>query len=226
MPSSGYSMGPLIIGDSAGTAIDYCTLADVELYAGVDFSDGMGPTDSQIATMISNYSRMIDAYLGVQQASTVSVEEWFDTKCFGEHIVLGLRPVQSITSILEVKGDGTTIALVQGRNRNDEDYWLQNSDAGIVRFGAEWGETLNNRLKVTYVAGNTTVPPMVKQAVILMCVRASSRSALNDENCLDRIAAMWERLEIGAQKELDWVMSELKPQKLVGVATFGLNGAY
>ena len=55
--------------------------------------------------MISNASRFIDAYLGAQQAGTVTVEEWFDTTFFGQHIVCGIRPVQSISSIKEVKGD-------------------------------------------------------------------------------------------------------------------------
>ena len=44
------------------TAIDYCTLAEVETYAGINFSDGIGPTDSELATMITNASRMVDAY--------------------------------------------------------------------------------------------------------------------------------------------------------------------
>ena len=40
-------------------ATDYCTLAEVEAYAGVDFSEGIGPTDSQIATMITTASRLL-----------------------------------------------------------------------------------------------------------------------------------------------------------------------
>lgn len=226
MPSSGFSMGPLIIGEESQTALDYCTLADVEAYAGVDFSAGIGPTDSQIATLISNASRFIDAYLGAQQAGTVTVEEWFDTTFFGQHIVCGIRPVQSITSIQEVKGDLEELTMTQSRSRDDGDYWLGDSDAGIIRFNMKFGETLNNRLKVTYIAGNSAPPAMVKLATILMVVRNASRAALNDENCLDRIKDMWMNLQSSVQSELDFVLRELAKEKLVGVATFGNSGAY
>jgi len=227
MPSSGYFFGPLIIGQATDTALDYCTLADVETYAGVDFSEGIGPTDSQIATMISNASRVIDAYLGTQQASTVSVEEWIDSTVFGEHAVLGLRPVASITKIEEYDGSGTvSYTLVQGRNRDTDDYWLHNPEAGIIRFNSYLGERVKNLLKVSYVSGNTEVPAMVKMATILMVCRNAARAALNDENCMDRVKDMWYRLEDNTNKELDWFLNELKKQKLVGVATFGLKGNY
>ena len=227
MPSSGYFMGPLIIGQATDTALDYCTLSDVETYAGVDFSEGIGPTDSQIATMISNASRVLDAYLGTQQASTVTVEEWIDTKFFGEHAVMGLRPVASVTKIEEYDGAGTVVkTLEQGRVRDTDDYWLHNPEAGIIRFTGYFGENINNLLKVTYVSGNTTVPAMVKMATILMVCRNAARAAMNDENCMDRIKDMWVRLEGNTQSELDWFLRELRKEKLVGVATFGLKGAY
>jgi len=226
MPSSGFSMGPLIISQGSQTALDYCTLADVETYAGVDFSLGIGPSDSQIATMISNASRFIDSYLGAQQAGTVTVEEWFDTTFFGQHIVCGIRPVQSISSIKEVKGDLEEITMTQSRSRDDGDYWLGDSDAGIIRFNMKFAETLNNRLKVTYIAGNLAPPSMVKMATILMVTRNCARAALNDENCLDRIKDMWLNLQASVQNELDFIMRELAKEKLIGVATFGNNGAY
>jgi hypothetical protein len=220
-------MGPLIIGEDSQTAIDYCTLAEVEAYSGIDFSDGLGPTDSQIATMISNASRLIDAYIGEQQAGTLGVEEYFDTVYFGSHIVLGIRPVQSISSIITTKGDGTTDeTLINSRNRNDGDYWLANGGAGIVRFNGEFGETIVNRLKVTYIAGNTSPPPKVKMATIFMVVKQACRAAFNDENCTDRVKEMWTRLYDTTSDELDWLMKELKKEQSIGVATFGLNGAY
>jgi hypothetical protein len=227
MPSSGYFMGPLIIGQASETALDYCTLADVETYAGVDFSEGIGPSDSQIATMISNASRVLDAYLGTQQASTVTVEEWIDSTTFGEHAVMGLRPVASVTKIEEVDGAGVVVkTLLQGRDRDSDEYWLHNPEAGIIRFQSYFGGKIKNFLKVTYVSGNTTVPAMVKMACILMVCRNAARAALNDENCMDRIKDMWARLEDNTQSELDWFLKQLRKEKLVGVATFGMKGAY
>ena len=59
--SVGWSMGQLIVDETITSAIDYCTLADIEAYCGVDFSDGIGPSESQIVTMIGNASRLVDA---------------------------------------------------------------------------------------------------------------------------------------------------------------------
>ena len=70
------------------TAIDYCTLADVEAYSGVNFSDGIGPTDSEIATMITNASRMVDTYAGIQLAGTEDLVEYQDASRLMQHLVL------------------------------------------------------------------------------------------------------------------------------------------
>ena len=95
----GWSMGQLIVDEGATSAIDYCTLADVEAYTGVDFSEGIGATDAQIALMISNASRLVDAYAGTQVAGTVGVTEYFDINGWTKHLVMGIRPVTSITNI-------------------------------------------------------------------------------------------------------------------------------
>ena len=57
-------------------AMDYCTLADVEAYCGVNFSDGIGPSDTEINTiLIPNASRLLDDYAGRQLAGTTTVTE-------------------------------------------------------------------------------------------------------------------------------------------------------
>ena len=137
-------------------------------------------------------------------------------------VVLDLEPL--LVAAKQAIDEGLTMAVHV--SRPDGDYWLGDSDAGIIRFNMKFGETLNNRLKVTYIAGNTEPPAMVKLATILMVVRNASRAALNDENCLDRIKDMWMNLQSSVQSELDFILRELAKEKLVGVATFGNSGAY
>ena len=42
MVTTGIDLGPLIVDEDTVTYLDYCTLADVEAYAGVNFSDEFG----------------------------------------------------------------------------------------------------------------------------------------------------------------------------------------
>ncbi len=231
MPSAGFTMGGLIIDETAQTALDYCTVADIENYIGMDFSasaGGMGPTESQISTMISNASRMMDTYAGRQIAGQLSATEYFDMNNFQRHIVLGLRPVTSITNAWTVNDSGTETVLEQGRVRNEDDYWLADQEAGIVRFhGAFWNDDIGaNSLKVTYISGETAAPADAKMATILWVVRAAARATLNDENCMERVKEMWSRLLKSTDSELDFWLDQIKDSSPVGVATFGLKGAY
>jgi hypothetical protein len=230
MPSAGFTMGGLIIDESSQTALDYCTVADVENYIGMDFTtsaDGMGPTEAQIATMISNASRMIDTYAGRQIAGQLAVTEYFDMNNAQRHIVLGLRPVASITNAFTVNDSGTETTLEQGRVRNDDDYWLADQEAGIVRFHGAFQDDIGPAsLKVVYISGETSAPADAKMATILWVVRAAARATLNDENCMERVKEMWSRLLKSTDSELDFWLRQIREDSPVGVATFGLKGAY
>lgn len=228
MPSSGFVMGGLIIDGSSQTELDYCTLAEVEAYAGVNFSDGIGPTDSQIATMISQASRMMDVYAGKQIAGQLGVTEYFDIHYSTQHIVLSQRPVASITTLHSVNDSGTETLMTQGRVRNTDDYWLADQEAGIVRFHGKYfnEETGKQALKVNYISGEVDPPANVKMATILWVVRAAARAAMNDENCMERIKEMWSRLLRSTESELEFWLETVKKTEPVAVATFGLEGGY
>ena len=226
------SLGPLIVDDSTISYLDYCTKDEVEAWAGVDFSDGMGPTDAQLTTMISQASRMLDVYAGYQVAGTYTVTQYFDVNYRLEHIVLGRRPLQSVTTLHTIDDNGSETLLTQGRNRNNDDYWLSDSDAGIVRFnGRTFGSdsyygNARNYIKVVYLAGNTSIPSEVKMAAILMVVRSAARATLNDENCLERVKEMWLKLLSSTEKELNQVLPYVQQNQPVAVAAFGNSGAY
>lgn len=203
------------------TATDYCTLAEVEAYAGVDFSDGMGPTDTQIGTMITTASRLMDAYAGVQFAGTESHTEYFDTAFGLAFLTLSQRPASSITSIHSVSPSGVETLLSAGRVANNDDYYLHDPAAGIVRFHYAFTEAQGSRLKVVYDAGATNPPADVKMATILHVVRSAARAAMNDENCMDRVKEFWKSLISDSKQEYEDLLVQVKSHKLIGVATFG-----
>lgn len=202
-------------------ATDYCTLDEVEAYAGVNFSDGIGPTDSQIATMISTASRLMDAYAGHQFAGQETHTEYFDTAYGLASITLGTRPVVSITSIHSISSNGQETLLEQGRVRNDDDYYLGDAEAGLIRFHYSFTEAIPSRLKVIYDAGATTPPADVKMATILHVVRSCARAAMNDENCMERVKEFWRELIKDTNAEYQQLLEKVKSHTKVAVATWG-----
>ena len=203
------------------TAADYCTLDEVEAYAGVNFSDGIGPTDAQIATMISNASRLMDAYAGHQFAGQESHTEYFDTAYGLASITLGTRPVVSVTSIHSVSSDGQEDLLVKGRTKNTDDYYLADTESGLVRFHYAFTEAIAGRLKVEYSAGATAPPADVKMATILHVVRSAGRAAMNDENCMERVKEFWRELIKDTLREYEQLLVKVKSHTKIAVATWG-----
>ena len=125
--------------------------------------------------MIGNASRLVDAYAGVTIAGTVRTTEYFDVNMFTKHIVLGVRPVASITNIFTIDSSGAETTLVQGRVRNTDEYWLHDADAGIVRFMGEFIEDGKVAMKVVYIAGNATPTIEAKMATIMMVARNAAK---------------------------------------------------
>jgi hypothetical protein len=208
------------------TAIDYCTLAEVEAYSGVNFSDGIGPTDAEIATMITNASRLVDTYAGRQLAGTETHIEYFDSTTRMKHLVLGNRPIISVTKVEETKSDGSLTELTEGRNRDGVDeYWLDDADSGIIRFHSAIGIQALQLFKVTYIAGRTEPPMEAKMATIMLVVRQAARAALNDENCETRIKEMWNRLLASSEKEYREMLDRVKRDAYTAVSVFGNGGA-
>ena len=180
--------------------------------------------------MITNASRLVDAYAGRQLAGTETRSEYFDVWTETEHFVLKYRPVVSVTQLATVSDLGVETALVQSRDRGTGDYWLADPEAGIIRlqglFGGGIGAVIRQYVKVDYTAGETTPPAFAKMATILLVVRQCARAALNDENCMERIKEMWKTLLYQSEKEYREYLDQVKALSFVSVATYGLKGAY
>lgn len=202
-------------------AEDYATLAEVEAYAGVDFSEGIGPNDTQIGTMITLASRLMDAYAGKQFAGTETHTEFFDSALDMYHLVLSKRPVVSVTSIKVLDSSGNVSkTLVQSRNR-DDDFWLDDAGAGIVRFHLPVGDTVEQKFEVVYVAGESEAPAHVRLATILHVVRSAGRAAMNDENCNDRIKEFWRELIKDSEREYKELLQKVKEDTQIVTAVYG-----
>jgi hypothetical protein len=199
---------------------DYATLAEVEAYAGVDFSEGIGPNDTQIGTMITLASRLMDAYAGKQFAGTETHTEYFDSSLRMYHLVLSERPVVSITSLQKIDANGNLTDLVESRDR-DADFWLEDAGAGIVRFHLPVGDTVEQKFKVVYVAGASTAPADVRLCTILHVVRSAARAAMNDENCQERVKEFWRELVKDSENEYLTLLEKVKSRSLMTTAVFG-----
>ena len=213
-------------------AADYTTLAEVETYAGIDFSLGIGPTDLQIATMITNASRIVDTYARqtVAYDSVPTYTSYHDVYRGMDHIVLPNRPLVSITSLNEVDDDGTLTAWTESRTRaaptTADKFWIDDAEAGIVRFMSTFSGDIKQFLKFEYTAGRTTPTPEAKMATILLVVRQAGRAAMNDDNCTDRIKEFWRRLIDDSAKELKDELELVKAAATTTVATYGMGGGY
>jgi|TARA_R110000796_G_scaffold204464_1_gene320593 hypothetical protein len=206
------------------TGIDYCTTADVEIYSGVDFSAGIGPSTAQVATMISNASRLVDTYAGRTLAGIESIVEYQDASRLMEHMVLRSRPVAAVASLEEVKSDGSLVTLVEGRNRTNCDWWLDDAESGIIRFHGQIGITARQYFKVTYTSGYTAPPMEAKMATIMLVVRQAARAAMNDENCSDRIKDLWRPLLATTEAEYREMLDRVKRNSMMAVTVFGNGG--
>ena len=211
-------------------AIDYTTLAEVEAYAGVDFSLGIGPTEAQVGTMITNASRLVDTYARhtVAEDAAQTYTQYVDVHRGMEHCVLANRPVVSITSLVEIDDDGSETAWTQSRTRSSpttaDKFWLEDGDAGIVRFMSKFVGNIKQFLKFTYTAGRTAPTPEAKMATILLVVRSAGRAAMNDDNCTERIKEFWRRLIDDSAKELKDQLELVKGAATQVTATYGLGG--
>ena len=205
-------------------AVDYCTRDEVEAYIGVDFDDGIGPSNAQVDTMIGNASRLLDTYAGRQLAGTETYSQYFDVVGGLDRLVLANRPVASVTALSYVETDGSLSAQNEGRNRDGTDvWWLEDSDAGIIRFHGRFtlSGMIEQYIKVEYTAGHAAAPADVKMCCIMLVVRQAARAAMNDENCMERVKDMWNNVLKDSEREYMRLLERVKRQSLVDVAVFG-----
>lgn len=204
--------------------VDYCTESDIETYLGITIDSGTTPTSSDVATIITDVSRTIDNYARRTLSGVTSGEvEYFDVRRGLDTIVLSKRPVNTVTSIEKIGTDGQPeVALDQGRARDgSDDYWLQDAEAGIIRFHSTWETEIRDYLKVTYSYGESSIPHTARTAAILMtCVRVV-RTMMVDENCSERVRQVYSETLKALKPEAEAALKEITMDRNVGVGVLG-----
>ncbi len=204
--------------------VDYCTESDIETYLGLTIDTGTTPSSSDVATIITDVSRTIDNYARRTLSGVTSGEvEYFDVHHGLDTIVLSKRPVSSVTSIEKIGTDGQPeVALDQGRARDGtDDYWLQDSDSGIIRFHSQWETEIRDYLKVTYSWGSAAIPHEARTAAILMtCVRVT-RAMMVDDNCNERVRQVYGETLKALKPEAEAALKEITFNRNLGVGVLG-----
>ena len=128
------------------TATDVLSTADAKDYARIDTV----ADDTLITDMVAECIDLIEEQYGFQLIEKNVVVEY---EYYGKEIRLPLYPVQSITSVKTINRQGTETTLTA-----DDDYYIT-GDTLVVTTVYNW-EVPNDRvrLKVSYVAGYTTIP--------------------------------------------------------------------
>lgn len=139
-------------------ATEPVTSAEAKLHIRVDHNT----EDALIASLITAAREYCELFTG-RALATQTLEAYPET--WGE-IDLPMKPVQSVTSIKYTASDGTETTMPE------TDYAVDTVDGKIILpYGGSWPtETLGtlNPIKVRYVAGYTSAPKTIKQAMLLL----------------------------------------------------------
>lgn len=142
------------------------TRAEAKLHLRLDDISGSHPHDSMIDGLITAAREYAEHYTQVSigsQTLELALDEFPESD---GAIELRRGPVTAITSVTYVDEDGATQTLASA-NYTLDDYstpnWL------LAAYDTEWPTTRDtaNAVKVRYVAGATTTPKAVKDAMLL-----------------------------------------------------------
>lgn len=143
----------------------FCTAADVETFALIDFSSDLeNHLTNELIPLVEDAIR---EYVGY----TVDYGTYTDTFSGNQirEYFLDERPVNSVTSVVE---DGTTLTY-----GNQEDY-LWYSNGRIRRIGSRWSFAYPDNVSVTYTAGYNTgggTGPALPNNFRVVTARAAAR---------------------------------------------------
>ncbi len=141
-----------------GSASDFS--ADIVVMTGDATEDGL------LGTLISAAREYCEAYTG-RALGTQTVELYLD-EFPTNAVVLPSPPLQSVTSVKYKDFDGTETTVASADYIVDTDGWTGRI---VPAYGVSWPSFTAypvNPIKVRYVAGYTTLPAAIKQAILLL----------------------------------------------------------
>lgn len=158
----------------------------------------------------------INRYHGMNYDQTTVTNEYYDI-IGNPHIVLRKFPVISISSLALWNGTEYE-AQTEGNNRITDDFYIEDSDAGMVRF---WSQPSSGKrmARVTYSYGYATIPDYVKDCCAYMVAVEIGMSREFMEKCKDE-GRKWKIIIEQWSKKIDKLLDEIK-QTPLGVEMFG-----
>jgi hypothetical protein len=171
----------------------FCTAADVETFALIDFSSEL--ENHLTNELIPIVEDAIREYVGYTVDYGTHTETFSGNQT--REYFLDERPVNSVTSVVE---DGTTLTY-----GNQEDF-LWYSNGRIRRIGSRWSFAYPDNISVTYTAGYDTgggVGPSLPRAFRVVASRASAR-------------LLESALVLSAQQEPNEIVAQNPSQNQVG----------
>ena len=204
--------------------VDYCVETDIEAYLGTTFDGSSIPTSTQVGTIITDVSRVIDDYARRTVSGVTSgVVEYHDVTKGLDTIVLKKRPVSSITSIERIGSDGTVdLTLEAGRARDGtDDYYLSDADSGIVRFHDPWNVDVRDYLKITYSYGSVAIPNEARMAAILLTCTRVIQAKMLDENCTERVRQVMSETLKQIRPEAEKALMQVTNDRNIAVGILG-----
>jgi uncharacterized phiE125 gp8 family phage protein len=121
--------------------------------------------DSLILDLISAAREYCESFTR-RTIATQTLETYCDSFPHCDHIKLPMPPLRSVTSVKYTDSDGTETTLA------NTEYLVDTVNGRIVLpYGGSWPTaTMNpvNPIKIRYVAGYTTLPAQIKQAMLLL----------------------------------------------------------
>lgn len=151
------------------------TRAEAKLYCKIDTTAEDGTVDMLIAGATQRIEGLID--------KKIMPQTWeYRIDAFADEMRLPFGPVQSVTSVKYIDADGAEQTLDAAWYEAD----IDGEPPRIVRAaGKTWPGVAAgiNKVIIRFVAGSSTVSPIVKQAIL------ATISAGNDDRQADRIAS-------------------------------------
>lgn len=149
----------------------YSVYADVTGHINVDFGAGTDPTSTEVAAFIADADAFIDKETGRGWGKTTVTNEYYDAVVHGdEPITIFVKNYPLITVTLVEWYDGSSWKTAKEGQPNDypsDETYQVYKEQGMIKFYGLFIEG-NNRLRVTYDWGYSSIPNYIKQLSSLL----------------------------------------------------------
>ena len=197
----------------------YCTyqdIIDIIPTSVVGTNDGQ-VTEEQVRRLIIKQSARIEHWNNdIPFAETTVTDEYHEM--FGlDKFYLSKIPVISVTSLSLEETPGEWTTKDQGRNENSDDYFLEDTKSGIIRYHNV--PTYGVWCKVTYKHGYAETPYWLRDLCSKMVALEIFKLKNFDEECTS-LVDFWRTLITSYRKEVDEykekIRKNVKKAKFVG----------